>query len=100
MKAFISTKEISDANAVQRAREWPGIVGVDYVKEVTHREAFTWDAKDEQSADFKLVRGSAATDARNLREPLRAADIPIVAYDFGMKYNILRRLRSAEYLEL
>ena len=32
--------------------------------------------------------------ARNARDPLRAADIPIVAYDFGMKYNILRRLRQ------
>src|SRR4029078_7160496 len=63
-------------------------------KEVTHKEAFAWDEKDEQSAAFKLVRGSAVADARNLREPLRSADIPIVAYDFGMKYNILRRLRQ------
>ena len=29
-----------------------------------------------------------------MRESLPAADIPIVAYDFGMKYNILRRLRQ------
>jgi carbamoyl-phosphate synthase small subunit len=94
MNGFLSTHDISDADAVRRAKEWPGLVGVDYVKEVTHREAFAWDAKDEQSADFKLVRGSAAADARNLREPLRSADIPIVAYDFGMKYNILRRLRQ------
>src|SRR5687767_8612045 len=54
MKGFISTREISDADAVRRAREWSGIVGVDYVKEVTHREAFAWDAKDEQSSAFKL----------------------------------------------
>jgi carbamoyl-phosphate synthase small subunit len=94
MNGFLSTLDISDADAICRAKEWPGLVGVDYVKEVTHREPFAWDAKDEQSADFKLVRGSAAADARNLREPLRAADIPIVAYDFGMKYNILRRLRQ------
>ena len=30
----------------------------------------------------------------NVRDPLPPADIPIVAYDFGMKYNILRRLRQ------
>jgi carbamoyl-phosphate synthase small subunit len=94
MKAFISTKEISDANAVQRAREWPGIVGVDYVKEVTHREAFQWDPEDKQSSSFNLVRGTAVVDARNVRDAMPAADIPIVAYDFGMKYNILRRLRQ------
>jgi carbamoyl-phosphate synthase small subunit len=32
--------------------------------------------------------------ARNLREPLPPADIPIVAFDYGLKYNILRRLRQ------
>ncbi len=29
-----------------------------------------------------------------MRAPLPPADIPIVAYDYGMKYNILRRLRQ------
>ena len=29
-----------------------------------------------------------------VRDPLPPADIPIVAYDYGMKYNILRRLRQ------
>ncbi len=94
MNGFLSTQGISDAEAVRKAKEWPGLVGVDYVKEVTHKEPFAWDAKDEQSADFRLARGSGTADARNLREPLRPADIPIVAYDFGMKYNILRRLRQ------
>lgn len=94
MKGFISTKEISDAAAVERARQWPGIVGVDYVKEVTHREAFLWDAEDKDSSSFNLVRGAAVADARNVRDALPAADIPIVAFDFGMKYNILRRLRQ------
>ena len=79
---------------MRRAQEWTGIVGVDYVKEVTHKEPFMWDAKDEQSAAFKLVHGSGTADARQMRETLRSADIPIVAYDFGMKYNILRRLRQ------
>jgi carbamoyl-phosphate synthase small subunit len=94
MKGFISTIDISDAEAVKRAQDWPGIVGVNYVKEVTHKEPFAWDAKDEQSAEFKLVHGTAKMDARNVRGALREADIPIVAYDFGMKYNILRRLRQ------
>jgi len=29
-----------------------------------------------------------------VRDPLPPADIPIVAFDYGMKYNILRRLRQ------
>ena len=94
MNGFISTEEISDADAIAKAREWQGLVGVDYVKEVTHREPFMWDVKDEQSARFRLIHGNEPENARQMREPLPPADIPIVAYDFGMKYNILRRLRQ------
>jgi carbamoyl-phosphate synthase small subunit len=94
MKGFISTEGLSEEEAINKAKNWPGIVGVDYVKEVTHRAAFAWDPKDEQSADFILTHGSITTDPRKVREPLRSADIPIVAYDFGIKYNILRRLRQ------
>ncbi|MEI7533749.1 MAG: glutamine-hydrolyzing carbamoyl-phosphate synthase small subunit [Verrucomicrobiae bacterium] len=93
LNGFISTEEISEAEAVKRAKEFV-FVGVDYVKEVTHKTAFRWDEKDEQSAAFDLVRGLKAADARNVRKPLPAADIPIVAFDYGMKYNILRRLRQ------
>ena len=93
LNGFISTEKITVAEAVKRAREFV-FVGVDYVKEVTHKKAFRWDENDEQSAAFDLVRGSAVADARNVRQPLPPADIPIVAFDYGMKYNILRRLRQ------
>jgi carbamoyl-phosphate synthase small subunit len=94
LNGFISTEDVSEAEALRRAREWPGLLGVDYVKEVTHREPFRWDESDQQSANFRLVRGPAPAEARNVRDPLPAADIPIVAFDYGMKYNILRRLRQ------
>ena len=93
MNGFISTEEISEKEAVRRAREFV-FVGVDYVREVTHKKAFRWDAKDEQSASFDLARGTKAAEARNVRQPLPPADIPIVAFDYGLKYNILRRLRQ------
>jgi carbamoyl-phosphate synthase small subunit len=94
MNGFISTEPISDAEALDRARSWPGLVGVDYVREVTPQQSFLWDEKDEESASFNLVRGTAPQNARHVRDPLPPADIPIVAYDFGMKHNILRRLRQ------
>ena len=94
MKALISTEGLKPEEAVQRARDWPGLVGVDYAKEVTHPEPFLWDEEDNQSASFNLVRGGDDSNARNVRDPMPPADIPIVAYDFGMKYNILRRLRQ------
>src|SRR6185295_7633317 len=66
-------------------------------KDVTHKEAFAWDPKDEQSAEFDIMRSNANLDARHVRKPLPAADIPIVAFDFGMKYNILRNLRQSGF---
>jgi carbamoyl-phosphate synthase small subunit len=94
LNGFISTENISDAEAVKRAKEFV-FVGVDYVKEVTHNKAFQWDEKDEQSAAFDLVRGNESRRRRaDVRKPLPPADIPIVAFDYGMKYNILRRLRQ------
>ena len=94
LNGIISTEGLSEADAVERAKSWPGLLGMDYVKEVTHKEAFRWDPKDEQSASFKLVHGTDSRDARQNREPMPPADIPIVAYDYGMKYNILRLLRQ------
>jgi carbamoyl-phosphate synthase small subunit len=94
LNGFISTEKISDAEAVSRAKNWPGLVGVDYVREVTHKESFRWDERDEQSANFKLISGNTLIEARSVRDPLPPADIPIVAFDYGMKYNILRRLRQ------
>jgi carbamoyl-phosphate synthase small subunit len=93
LNGFITTEDIPEEEAVRRAKEFV-FVGVDYVKEVTHKKAFRWDEKDQQSGAFDLVRGSEKVDARKNHKPLPPADIPIVAFDYGMKYNILRRLRQ------
>src|ERR1700744_6517497 len=61
LNGFISTEEISEAEAIRRAKEFI-FAGVDYVKEVTHKEAFHWDEKDQQSGAFDLVRGNEQAD--------------------------------------
>jgi len=94
MNGFLTTEPMSTEEAVARAKAWPGLEGVDYVKEVTHKQPFVWDADDSQSARFNLVRGNVVEDARKVRDPLPPADVPIVALDFGMKYNIARQLRQ------
>jgi carbamoyl-phosphate synthase small subunit len=95
MNGIISTEGLTPEDAVVRARAWPGLAGVDYVKEVTHRQAFVWDEPDAQSASFRLTSGPGIPEhPRQIRPPLPPADISIVAYDFGIKYNICRRLRQ------
>src|SRR5678815_340439 len=46
LNGFISTETVNEDEALRRAKEWPGLSGVDYVKEVTHREPFLWDEQD------------------------------------------------------
>src|SRR5271163_106132 len=58
LNGFIATEDISDEEAIARAKNWPGLAGVDYVKEVTHKKSFLWDESDQQSAPFDLARGS------------------------------------------
>jgi carbamoyl-phosphate synthase small subunit len=94
MNGFISSVPVSPEEAVEKAGKWPGLIGVDYVKEVTHQDSFPWDPQDRESANFNLSKGVDPQDPRQVRDSLPPADIPIVAYDFGMKYNILRRLRQ------
>jgi carbamoyl-phosphate synthase small subunit len=91
LNGFIAAPAVPDGEAVARARNWPGLAGVDYVKEVTHKKPFLWDEGGGLSARFELAR-----NPQQFKEPavLPPAEIPIVAFDFGMKYNILRRLRQ------
>ncbi len=90
----LSTTGLTPEEAVARAKSWGGMAGRDYVSDVTHKEAFVWDPEDLDSAAFSLTQAPVAPNPRNVRLPMPAADILIVAYDFGMKYNILRRLRQ------
>ena len=98
MNGYLTTE--SDAtveSALAKAKEWPGLAGVDYVKEVTHESSFGWDENDEMSPAFRLPKGPLESDGRRQRDAMPVADIPIVAFDFGIKYNILRRLRQTGF---
>ncbi len=73
MKGIIWAGEKAPSNAelVDKAKAWVGLVGVDIVKNVTCKKAYEWDPKSDKPAKFHVV-----------------------AFDFGIKFNILRILRS------
>ncbi len=77
--ALIAGARTGDEEAVAVARAWPGLAGVDYVREVTHKEP---PGKD------------GALPGLPAPAKLPPAEIPIVALDLGIKYNILRQLRQ------
>ncbi len=99
MKGCIASGDISVEEAVRQAVEGNGVIGMDYVKEVTPKNSYEWDPEDRLSRKWTIVKGDnhAAPeegDAGQVFEPLPPARHRIVAYDFGMKLNILRRLRQ------
>lgn len=94
LSGCLSTEGLPVDEVLARARSWGGMAGRDYVSEVTHKEPFLWDPEDRDSGAFELTQENTTPNPRTLRKPLPQADVPIVAYDFGIKYNILRRLRQ------
>lgn len=99
MKACLTTETMTPEQAVLRAQAGDGVVGMDFVREVTPREAYDWDPMDAESRPWKLAQGAGAFG--ELRDPLGNVFgfLPpirhrVVAYDFGMKRNILRGLRQ------
>ena len=85
-KAALSTKETSADELLKMAREWEGLDGRDMVKEVTCEESYRWvDDEGSKWVNSKLVTGNYNLPITNYK---------IVAYDFGIKENILRHLSS------
>ena len=97
MRSCIST-ELSPEQAVEKAKNSAPMAGSDFVKEVTPAAPFDWDPADKESAEWTIVKGDGSgTEIREGKEVFRKLPptrFDIVAYDFGMKKNILRRLRQ------
>ncbi len=85
MKACLTTEIAATDEAVQRAIAGEGVVGIDYVREVTTPNIFKWDPDDQLSRKWSLQSEEPALP------PIRHR---IVAFDYGMKRNILRSLRQ------
>jgi carbamoyl-phosphate synthase small subunit len=86
-KAALSTNGTSADALLQMAREWEGLDGRDMVKEVTCEESYHWV----DDAGSKWVERS---DYSILDNRMSNTEYRIVAYDFGIKENILRHLSS------
>ncbi|MFJ2367565.1 glutamine-hydrolyzing carbamoyl-phosphate synthase small subunit, partial [Pseudomonas sp. NPDC087697] len=72
---------ISDEAAIAAARGFPGLKGMDLAKVVSTKESYEW-----RSTVWDLKTDSHAT--------IEACELPhhVVAYDYGVKLNILRML--------
>ncbi len=83
MRGVLSTTDLDDNSLIEKARNSPGLVGRDLVREVLPENARQWDEKLHEFSQLEQSRGGG---------PLAGAHI--VAMDFGMKWNIARHLAS------
>jgi len=76
--ACLQAGEIDQAKALTRAREFPGLKGMDLARGVSTDSAYPW-----HQGAWQSVNGNREPP----QEPYR-----VTAYDFGVKHNILRLL--------
>jgi carbamoyl-phosphate synthase small subunit len=89
MRACVTT-ELDAAAAVAAAQASPSMQGMDYVTEVSTPQGYHWA---DESRDWVLP--NVLSGKEGYYTALPPVRHKIVAYDFGLKFNILRRLRQA-----
>ncbi len=76
-----ANSDMSGEEGVEKARAWEGLDNQDYAARVTCNKAYAWDQDGSKTIGWGIA------------EELPALEHKIVAYDFGIKWNILRSLR-------
>ncbi len=78
-QGIISTVDSDHQGLVSKAKSATSLEGKDLVKEVTCKEAYTWE-----EAEINPCAGNGNTNKQR----------KVIVYDCGVKYNILRMLRN------
>lgn len=86
-EAVISSINLDSEALVAKAQASPGLLGRDLVKDVTCRASYDWD-----TADWRPGTGYRQNDPATMR----GASL-VVALDYGIKHNILRRLAATGF---
>jgi carbamoyl-phosphate synthase small subunit len=85
MKGVLSTTDLDDASLVKKAKDSPGLVGRDLVREVLPAQSRVWAEG--------LTKWSRIAD--DVSPASYSEEFHVVALDFGMKWNIARHLQEA-----
>jgi carbamoyl-phosphate synthase small subunit len=84
-RGVVATGAVDVDELLARVRTAPGMAGLDLVPQVTCQEPYVWEEPPWRAPDLPAGAGA---DVRH------AIELHVVAYDFGIKQNILRDLVS------
>jgi carbamoyl-phosphate synthase small subunit len=87
MRGVISTKTVDAESLVQRARSIRKMDGTDLARVVSTKALYTFDSSDSRNQSDDPLLASSLIQGGEARKRLH-----VVAYDFGIKHNILRML--------
>jgi carbamoyl-phosphate synthase small subunit len=88
MRGVIATGQVDPAELVEKARAIPKMEGSDLVSGVTCGEPFEWRDRAASAGDADHVQFDVPITPRS------SPRLRVAAYDFGIKWNILRRLEA------
>ena len=96
-EGIISTVSDNPEELAARAKLSPGLIGRDLVKEVTCQEPYDWNGgRWELGKGYKKREPASGEKKRHSKIPSFAAPLfSVVAYDYGIKLNILRSLAES-----
>jgi len=86
MRGVIATGQVDPEELVAKARAIPRMEGADLVSGVTCDSAFEWRHRASASGEADSIEFGISPGRR------ASARLRVAAYDFGVKWNILRRL--------
>ncbi|PSH05286.1 MAG: carbamoyl phosphate synthase small subunit [Acidobacteria bacterium] len=99
MRGVISTSETDVQKLVEKAKATPTIDGMDLAKVVSTKESYQWTKGDVEEriiiAPHPSARQLSVITAEPAAVPDPAMRKKVVAFDYGIKHNILRRLVSS-----
>ena len=88
-QGVISTRALDAKRLVEKAQAAPSLVGRDLVKEVTCRQPYDW------SQGYWELESGYRRQGTGQKGQAPEPRFSVVAYDFGVKFNILRHLVEA-----
>ena len=89
MRVFISTEDPDPISCVEKARQVPSMIGQDLASVVSTRLPYRW--RNNEILPIPEPETALTQKIWKHRDRLRS----VVAFDFGMKYNILRCLEQS-----
>jgi carbamoyl-phosphate synthase small subunit len=88
MRAFVSTEDLAPPSLIERAKSVPSMIGQDLASSVSSRTPYRWVDNKPAFMDTDHL----PPDDRAWR--FKGDKYSVVAFDFGIKYNIMRCLTA------